>query len=124
MNGETGAGPRVKIIKAIKIRKETSSGISHHFFSWRKNRRSSFQIILTIQRTNRTAELARLFGAGEHEWVQDKKVTGIKVVYASSCLSHVGEEFPLLPKAVENAIHDGATDGQDVIGAADGPEHA
>jgi hypothetical protein len=34
----------VKKIKAARINKKTSSGISHHFFSWRKNLKASWQI--------------------------------------------------------------------------------
>jgi hypothetical protein len=56
--------------------------------------------------------------------VQDKKVIEIKAGCPSNCLSRVGQKFSLLPKAVENAIPDGATDSQDVVRAADGPEHA
>ena len=56
--------------------------------------------------------------------MQDKKVTEIMVECSSSGLLGLSEEVALLPKAVKDTVHDGAAHRQDVVRAAEGPEHS
>ena len=57
-------------------------------------------------------------------WVQDKKVTTEKEGKGSSGFLALGEQVSLLPKAVKNAVPDGAANGQHVVRSADRPGQA
>jgi hypothetical protein len=65
INGESGAGPSVKKSKTPKMTIESKSGISHHFFSWRKNWMTFLQSQRTSQLYLPTQESASHFGSSQ-----------------------------------------------------------